>query len=127
MRRFSGKKKGGLPTRDEALACTPVKNDRVEESRQENGALLLSYPVTVRPRLAGFFKRLGRKSNGTYLKKLELDELGTDVWQLLDGGTCVQDVIRQFAARHRLQQREAELAVTRFLRELGKRGLIGLR
>jgi len=53
--------------------------------------------------------------------------LGTEVWELLDGGTRVRDVIRQFAARHSLHQREAELSVTRFLRELGKRGLIGLR
>jgi hypothetical protein len=70
---------------------------------------------------------LGRKPKETYLKKLQLDALGTEVWELLDGGTRVRDVIRQFAARHRLQQRETELAVTRFLRELGKRGLIGLR
>jgi len=127
MRRFNTKNKGGVPSREEALECTPVKNDRVEESRLENGELQLSYPVTTRPWLAGFFRRMGRKSEGTYLKKLQLDALGTEVWELLDGGTRVRDVIRQFAARHRLQQREAELSVTRFLRELGKRGLIGLR
>jgi hypothetical protein len=127
MRRFNPKNKGGVPSREEALECTPVKNDRVEESRSENGELQLSYPVSTRPWLAGFVRRLGRKPNGTYLKKLQLDTLGTEVWELLDGGNRVRDVIRQFAARHRLQQREAELAVTRFLRELGKRGLIGLR
>ena len=124
---LSRKKKSGLPSREDALECTPVKNDRVEESRLENGELQLSYPVTSRPWLAGFVWRLGRKPKGTYLRKLQLDALGTEVWELLDGGTRVRDVIRQFAARHRLQQREAELAVTRFLRELGKRGLIGLR
>jgi hypothetical protein len=124
---LSRKKKSGLPSREDALECTPVKNDRVEEFRLENGELQLSYPVSTRPWLAGFVRRLGRKPNGTYIKKLQLDALGTEVWELLDGGNRVRDVIRQFAARHRLQQREAELAVTRFLRELGKRGLIGLR
>ena len=124
---LSRKKKSGRPSREDALECTPIKNDRVEESRSENGELQLSYPVTSRPWLAGFVRRLGRKPKGTYLKKLQLDALGTEVWELLDGGTRVRDVIRQFAAKHRLQQREAELAVTRFLRELGKRGLIGLR
>jgi len=127
MRRFNAKKKSGLPSREDALECTPIKNDRVEESRLENGELQLSYPVTSRPWLAGLARRLGRKPKETYLKKLQLDALGTEVWELLDGGSRVRDVIRQFAARHRLQQREAELAVTRFLRELGKRGLIGLR
>ena len=124
---LSRKKKSGLPSREDALECTPVKNDQVEESRMENGELQLSYPVTSRPWLAGFVRRLGRKTKGTYLKKLQLDALGTEVWELLDGGSRVRDIIRQFAARHRLQQREAELAVTRFLRDLGKRGLIGLR
>lgn len=127
MRRFNPKNKSGVPSREDALECTPVKNDRVEEYRLENGDLQLSYPVTTRPWLAGFVRRMGRKSEGTYLKKLQLDALGTEVWELLDGGSRVRDVIRQFAARHRLQKREAELAVTRFLRELGKRGLIGLR
>jgi hypothetical protein len=124
---LSRKKKSGLPSREDALECTPIKNDQVEESRLENGELQLSYPVTSRPWLAGLARRLGRKSKETYLKKLQLDALGTEVWELLDGVTRVRDVIRQFAARHRLNQREAELAVTRFLRELGKRGLIGLR
>jgi hypothetical protein len=127
MRRFNPKNKSGGPSREDALECTPVKNDQVEEYRLENGDLQLSYPVTTRPWLAGFVRRMGRKSEGTYLKKLQLDALGTEVWELLDGGSRVRDVIRQFAARHRLQKREAELAVTRFLRELGKRGLIGLR
>ena len=124
---LSRKKKSGLPSREDALECTPIKNDRVEESRLENGELQLLYPVTSLSWLAGFVRRLGRSPKGTYLKKLQLDALGTEVWELLDGGTRVRDVIRQFAAKHRLQQREAELAVTRFLRELGKRGLIGLR
>jgi hypothetical protein len=124
---LSRKKKSGLPSREDALECTPIKNDGVEESRLENGELQLSYPVTSRPWLAGLARRLGRKPYETYLKKLQLDALGTEVWELMDGGTRVRDVIRLFAARHRLQQREAELAVTRFLRELGKRGLIGLR
>jgi len=127
MRRFKAKNKDGAPSREDALQCTPIKNDRVEESRLDNGELQLSYPVTAHPWLAGFVRRLGRKPKGTYFKKLQLDALGTEVWELLDGGNRVRDVIRQFAARHRLQQREAELAVTRFLRELGKRGLIGLR
>ena len=121
------KNKSELLSREDALECTPIKNDGVEESRLENGELQLSYPVTSRPWLAGLARRLGRKSYETYLKKLQLDALGTEVWELMDGATRVRDVIRQFAARHRLQQREAELAVTRFLRELGKRGLIGLR
>ncbi len=124
---FGRKNKGGGPTREEAFECIPVKNEQVEVVRLDGGDLLLSYPQTVRPWLGGILRRRQRKFRRTHLKKLQLDRLGTEVWELLDGDIRVREVISQFAARHRLQQREAELAVTRFLRELGRRGLIGLR
>ena len=113
--------------RSEALDCIPVKIDRIEETRVENGVLLLSYPVTIRPWLAGLFKRLGGSSDRTVLKKLQLDSLGTEVWELMDGKSRVRDVVQRFAKTHRLPLREAEVAVTRFVRDLGRRGLIGLR
>ena len=99
----------------------------IEESRLESGELLLTYPVTIRPWLAGLFRRLGAKSERTVLKKLQLDPLGTEVWELMDGNARVRDIIRRFASVHHLPQREAEVAVTRFLWDLGKRGLVGLR
>jgi len=35
-------------------------------------------------------------------------------------------IVAAFAAAHQLEAREAEIAVTQFVRELGRRGLIGL-
>lgn len=115
------------PNRNEALECIPIKSDQIEESRMESGELLLIYPMVIRPWLAGLFKRLGGTNERTVTKKLQLDTLGTEVWELMDGDTPVRDIVRRFASTHRLNQREAEIAVTRFLRDLGKRGLIGLR
>jgi len=113
--------------RAEALEYTPVKNVQTEETRSESGEILLGYTVTVRPWFTGLVKRFGGTSDGTFQKKLQLDLLGSDVWDLLDGQRSVREVIRQFARRHQLHPREAEVAVTRFLRDLGKRGLVGLR
>jgi hypothetical protein len=61
------------------------------------------------------------------LKKLHLDEMGTAVWDLMDGRRSVRRVIQGFATKYQLHLKEAEVAVTRFLRELGKRGLIGFK
>jgi hypothetical protein len=60
-------------------------------------------------------------------KKLQLDVLGTSVWDLVDDKRSVGRMIQIFAETHRLENREAEVAVTRFIRELGNRGLLGLR
>jgi hypothetical protein len=72
-------------------------------------------------------KRLGVGADGRIEKKLQLDELGTQVWKLVDNRRTVREIVREFARSHQLMEKEAEVAVTRFLRELGKRGLIGLR
>ena len=126
MKPYKNKNKEERPKRSEALECIPIKNDKVEESRLDNGELLLIYPITIRPWLAGFFRRLGGKSERTIDKKLQLDALGTEVWELMDGHTPVYGIIKRFASIHQLPRREAEVAITRFLRDLGKRGLIGL-
>lgn len=114
-------------TRAVALEYTPVKNVQTEETRSDSGEILLVYTVTVRPWFTGLIKRFGGTSDGTFQKKLQLDLLGSEVWDLLDGQRSVREVIRQFARRHQLHPREAEVAVTLFLRDLGKRGLVGLR
>ena len=111
----------------EALACIPEKSGQVRETVGEDGNLLLDYTVSVRPWFAGLLKRLGVGSDGRINKKLQLDELGTQVWGMVDSRRTVRDIVQHFAGEHRLPEREAEAAVTRFLRELGKRGLVGLR
>jgi hypothetical protein len=127
MRVFRKKRTGAEISRSEALNCIPVKNIQAQETREEAGLLLLCYPVETRPWIAGWIRRFGGAAEGVRLKKLQLDTLGTAVWDLLDGKRTVGQVIQSFTAMQRLHPKEADVAVTLFLRELGKRGLIGLR
>ena len=113
-------------SREEALQCRPVKAPGINESRLDTGDVLLAYTVAVRPWFSKIVNRFGGTTDGTVPKKLQLDALGTEVWELIDDRRTVQEVIRRFAEEHRLHPREAEVSVTQFLRELGKRGLIGL-
>jgi hypothetical protein len=89
--------------------------------------VLLCYPIEIRSWIAGWIRRFGGSSDDGRIKKLQLDELGTAVWDLLDGSRSVGQVIQHFTAMQRLYPKEATVAVTLFLRELGRRGLIGLR
>jgi len=127
MQVFKKNPKGIQTTREEALKCIPVKNIQISESRLESGEIIIRYPTTMRPWIAGLVKRLGGPPVKTQIKKLQLDELGTAVWNLIDDNRSVRQIIQVFAESHRLQMREAEVAVTQFMHELGKRGLIGLR
>jgi hypothetical protein len=114
-------------SRVQALKCTPVKNIHVMATRLNSGEILLTYPAAMRPWIAGLIRRFGGTSDRSLTRKLQLDELGTQVWDLIDGNNTVQSVIQRFAANYQLQLKEAEVSVSRFLRELGRRGIIGLR
>ena len=127
MKVFKRKKPGLTISRTEALNSKPVKNSQVNESRLESGEVLLIYPVTIRPWMAALIRRLGGPAEKIHTKKLQLDQLGTSVWNLLNGKHSVNQIIHQFAQTHRIHHKEAEVAVTRFLLDLGRRGLIGLR
>lgn len=105
----------------------PVKNAAVSESRLPSGEVQLAGRQPLRPFMAALLRRIGGAPEQGVERKVQLDTLGTQVWDLVDGHRTVDEMARAFAADHRIHPREAEAAVTRFLRELGKRGLIGLR
>lgn len=127
MRVFKKRPKANSISRAHALAHTPVKSIQIKEVRLETGEVLIEYPTSVRPWIAAVARRLGGEQNLVQTKKLQLDALGTSVWDLVDGNRSVKGIVTIFAETHRLENREAEISVTQFIRELGRRGLIGLR
>jgi len=128
MKVFKKKPVANRMTRLKALAFKPVKSQQVSETRLETGEVVIEYPLAVRPLIAAVARRLGKSQQDlVQTKKLQLDALGTSVWDLVDGKHSVRRMINIFAETHRLERREAEVSVTQFIRELGKRGLLGLR
>jgi len=126
MKVFKTKSAGSLLTRKESLEFKPVKNLQIKEVRLKTGDVQIEYPLAMRPWIAALARRLGSPQDRIRTRKLQLDTLGTAVWDLMDGERSVRQIIKAFALTHQLQAKEAEVSVTRFIRELGKRGLIGL-
>ena len=120
------KRKKPQLTRDEALACVPVKSAVVAESRTGDGMIRLRYPLVVKPWIAELARRFGGRPDATPSRQLELDELGSLTWDLIDGDRSVKGIVRHFIQQTRVHPKEAEVAVTRFLRELGRRGIVGM-
>jgi len=127
MKVFRKKPKAPPISRAEALNRIPVKNRQISEDRLETGEVVIHYPVTIRPLFSGLAKRFGGAQVQTQIKKLQLDELGTAVWDLVDGKRSVRQLVKAFAGKHQLEPREAEVSVTQFMRQLGRRGLIAMR
>ena len=127
-RLFKTKKTASIPatsiTRTESLACIPEQSAHVSCSKQEDGNVTIEYPLPLKP----FFLSLARKFNKTeeqkLTKKLQLDNIGSRVWLMIDGSTDVKTIIKRIAPETGLSLQEAEISVTTFLRELGRRGLI---
>lgn len=121
------KKKKPFLKKAEALLCIPEKNSQVKETRLDSGDLILSYKAVYKPMFLRLQKFFRPKAQSTFTRKIQLDQLGGHVWELINGEKDVKAIIKEFAATHSLNHREAEISVTMFLKSLGEKGLIGIR
>lgn len=123
------KKKQPLPVipRSEALNMVPVRNQEVTETQMGNGLVQLAYPLAVKPWFGRLAEKVGMWDKRPMIKQIELDEMGTFVWQLIDGDHSVRQIAQEFVREYEVQPREAELSVTAFIKTIGQRGIIGLK
>jgi len=59
-------------------------------------------------------------------RRIELDALGTEILRLSDGKHTVEEIIENFAEKHKLSFREAQLSIGTLLKHLAVRGLIAI-
>jgi hypothetical protein len=59
-------------------------------------------------------------------QRYKLDELGTAVYDMIDGVRTVEQLMDAFAGQFRLNKREAEVSVAAFLRMLAERKIISI-
>ena len=127
MKLFRKKARSVPLTRTESLACVPQKSPTVTWQALENGEIRLEYPLNIRPFFISLAARWQKLHNERPTRKIELDQMGSIVWRLVDGENNVGKIIKEFSDESRLSVSEAEISVTTFLRELGRRGLILMR
>ncbi len=114
-------------TREQALACTPVQNNVISWEENGSGNVQIEYVLLLKPFFHSIFKRFSNESSNVPTRKIQLDELGSDVWKMIDGKRTTSEIIIEFSSLQNISTQESEQSVTTFFRELGKRGLIGLR
>jgi hypothetical protein len=119
-----GKKKSDRPplSREQSLSARPVVNSlvKVEKDEEDNAVLQIPRRDTAMSRLVARVFKLSP------YRQLTLDELGTFVIELCDGRHTVREIVDKFRKRFKLNQREAELSMRKFLRTLAEKSIIGL-
>ena len=116
-------KRREAPTREDIRKAVPFKHSAVTE-RQTEDSLTLAVPLAER---SGFFGWLARRTQAPNETEIELDEIGSFVWNLIDGKRTVTGIADALSKRYKLTKHEAEASLLEFIDRLRRRGCISLR
>ncbi|MFM7321175.1 MAG: PqqD family protein, partial [Armatimonadota bacterium] len=115
------------PSRARTLGARPVRNTLVEWERRPADEDRPSVVLLRVPRRADRFGNLvARWFRLPSHRRIELDTIGSDVWEACDGARSVEGITRLVCEKYRLNRRQGETSVTAYLRLLAERRLIGL-
>lgn len=124
MNLFKKKPPAQTLTRTEALSCIPHRSSTVIWSELGNGDVLIEYKLNLKPFFIEIIRKFTKTPQRDLTKKLQLDSMGSSVWHMLDGQQNIKTIIEVVSAESGLPLAEAEISVTKFLRELGRRGIL---
>jgi len=116
------RKKQPVLSREQSMASMPIRNPMLKVETEDDGMVHLSIPRKD----AWWIKLLSRVFYVPKRRKLALDELGSYVWGLCDGETTVRSLIDKFCKKYKLNRKEAEVSMVTYLKQLAKKGLIGI-
>ena len=108
-------------TPEQVLGSVPVPNKALKIERVEGGGVKL---VLARRR-EWWARVLAIVFPIPKERVVELDALGEQFWDLCDGKHSMRDLIRICQEEHKLTRAEAEWSLRTFLKDLGKRGVMG--
>ena len=99
-----------------------MRNQAIKVTRDDAGVVCIAIPR----KQTWWVNALAKVFYVPEEKKISLDEVGSYVWDLCDGKNDVRTIIKLFAKKYKLNRKEAELSMLTYLRQLAKKGLIGL-
>jgi len=109
-------------SREQSLASIPVRNQAIEAEETEDGEVRLVIPL----RQTWWARLLAKVFYVPKTRRVALDEVGSFVWGLCDGKHNVRQIIQALCERYRLHRKEAEVSVVAYLRQLARKGIIGI-
>lgn len=106
--------------RRQFLGMHPLRNPEIRWAEEE-GRIVLTIPRqrNWRTRLANVFFPVPEEH------RVALDAIGSDVWRWADGETSIGQMVQQLSSGYKIGNREAELSLQQFFKDLGRRGYVG--
>ena len=99
------------PARNEALEWEKTDDDEVQ--------VMVTRQETWRVRLLSKVFYIPKK------RKITLDEVGSEVWQMCNGRTTVAQMIEALSGKYQLNRKEAEVSLLAYLKTLAQKRFVG--
>lgn len=114
------KKKKKILSRERFLSSRPLRNPAIGWERSDDGTITLKIPRAK----GGIVDLFAKSLTLPDYKQVKLDEVGSEVWQRLDGEMEVSQLIRWMNEQFKMNPREAEVSLGIYLEKLSERGYI---
>ncbi|MDE0185971.1 MAG: PqqD family protein [Candidatus Poribacteria bacterium] len=107
--------------RERILNALPLRNQLIkwEVDDKEEVSLVIPQQQKLWIRIASKIFSLPDK------RVIVLDDVGSFVWRLCDGNNSISQIAKHLSAQYRMTRKEAETSLFTFMRQLGKRNIIG--
>lgn len=108
-------------SREDVLRSKPVRNPILEWERESEADVRLRIPQRndfIGKLLCKFFHAPG-------FREIQLDAVGSDVWELCDGANSFEAIVTAICKKHKITRRECEVSVGMYLKTLGEKRLLG--
>ena len=117
---FATRKKPKL-TREAMLNSRPARNELLSWEKSDRGEaqIIVTRQDTWKVRLLSKMFYVPKE------RKITLDEVGTEVWNMCDGRTSVAQMIESLGKTYTLDRKEAEVSLLSYLKTLGQKRFVG--
>mgnify|MGYP001469620761 CR=1 FL=1 len=103
------------------LASRPTRNDSLRWEQSDEGEVR----VIVERQETWKVKLLSKVFYIPKERKITLDEVGTEVWQMCNGRNSVGQMIDLLSEKYQLNRKEAEVSLLQYLKTLGQKRFVG--
>ena len=103
------------------LNSRPARNELLKWEKGDNGEA----KITVNRQDTWKVRLLSKLFYVPKERKITLDQVGSEVWQMCDGRTTVAEMIDSLRDKYKLDRKEAEVSLLSYLKTLGQKHFVG--